>query len=126
MQSNPLHDQTQILTSKSQKLVLVSQYYAPSSFSTLDIDSALLKNLANPFISEIYLLNEREFPLDHFPHQSKLRQIVIGKRPTFQDLFQFINQHLSDRLVIIGPSTLLHIVPLCLSLSFSLTHSHRI
>jgi hypothetical protein len=109
-QINDLHsvshrDNLQI-HSKSERVVLVSQYYVPNSFTTLDIDSTLLRNLANPFISDIYLLNEKEFPLGVFPHQNKLHQIVIGKRPTFQDMFHFINQHLSKRLVIIGLSLL--------------------
>jgi hypothetical protein len=102
--SNTISEETQIKET-SERIILVSQYYAPlsnSSSSNHDIDSTLLKNLANPFISDVYLFNERSYPLDHFPHQEKLHQIVIHKRPTFQTLFQYINDHLSNKFIVLG------------------------
>lgn len=85
-----------------EKIILVTQYYVPSSMLTHDIDSTLLKNLANPFISDVYLLNEKFYQLEKFPFQSKLHQIVIGRRPTFQDFFQYANVHLQNKLILIG------------------------
>lgn len=92
-----------------EKIILLSQYYYPTSSSisnnisnTYDIDVTLLKNLANPLISDIYLLNERKFQLDHFPYQYKLHQIIIDKRVTFQDMFNFANLNLDGQIIIIG------------------------
>lgn len=99
-----LADETRI-PEKSKKLILVSQYYAPpsaSSSSTYDVDSALLKNLANPFISDIYLFNERKYQLDHFPNQEKIHQVVLGNRPTFENIFQFVNNYLPNKDILLG------------------------
>ena len=42
-------------------VVLLFQYYIPSDQNKrVDIDSALIKNLMNIYISEIYILNEKE------------------------------------------------------------------
>jgi hypothetical protein len=115
--SNKISNETEI-HEKSERVILVSQYFAPpstSSSSTHDIDSTLLKNLANPFISDVYLFNEREYELDHFPHQEKLHQIVLGKRPTFENIFQYVNSHLPNKYIVLG-----NLPPLLLTCSLNL------
>ena len=102
--STTLAYETQILEN-SKRIILVSQYYAPpsaSSSSTYDVDSALLKNLANPFISDIYLFNERQYQFDHFPNPEKIHQIVLGTRPTFENIFQFVNNYLPNKHILLG------------------------
>ena len=84
-------------------LVLLIQYFDPPDRARqVDLDTALAKNLANPAISEIYFLNEREFEFSTFPNSFKIRQFVISKRLTFKDAFTFANTYLANRTVILG------------------------
>ena len=102
--NNKDNNNNRINTVEKEKIILLSQYFHSTKLNTntYDIDVSLLKNLANPLISDIYLLNERQFQLNHFPHQEKLHQIVINKRVTFQDMFNFANINLRGQIVIIG------------------------
>lgn len=89
----------------SSGLVLLLQYFAPSDTAHTrqsDLDAALAKNLANPAISEVYFLNEKEFEFSSFPNSYKIRQYVISKRLTFKDAFIFANTYLANRTVILG------------------------
>ena len=86
-------------------LVLLLQYFTPSDTARIrqsDLDTALTKNLANPAISEVYFLNEKEFEFSSFPNSFKIRQYVISKRLTFKDAFIFANTYLANRTVILG------------------------
>ncbi len=93
-------------------LALITQYYHhsnPLSSIQRDLNHALIKNLQNPFIEEIYLLTEKEIlfenqmkSLSSFPNIYKIKQYVIGKRLTFQDAFTFANHQLQNRTVILG------------------------
>lgn len=89
----------------SSQIIIATQYYVPNSMLTHDIDTTLLKNLANPYISDIYLLNEQYYSMVNFPYQHKLHQIVLGRRPTFQDFFDYANKHLQNKVIVIGMST---------------------
>lgn len=86
-------------------LALVTQYYLNRKDPLIqqDLDDALIKNLMNPFIDEIYLLTEENITnLNRFPNLSKLRQMTIGSRLTFQQAFQFANEYLPGRIVMLG------------------------
>ena len=48
-------------------------------------------NVQNPLVSKIYLLNERIYTKDELGLESKkIKQIVLGKRLTFKNVFDFI------------------------------------
>lgn len=128
-------------------LALITQYYHhrnPLSSIQRDLNNALIKNLQNPFIEEIYLLTEEEIlfedqnnnnnnnqmtSLSSFPNIHKIKQYVIGKRLTFQDAFTFANNQLQNRTVILGKYIVYYyshwkfilrsLCCLCLCLSFS-------
>lgn len=84
---------------------LIIQYFIAENKPILqeDMNIVLMKNLANPFISRIFVLTEMRLDFNAFPFtEQKLVQIVINKRLTFQDAFKFANQYLQGQIVMIG------------------------
>ena len=56
-----------------------------------ELQLALKMNVQNPLVSKIYLLNERIYTKDELGLESKkIKQIVLGKRLTFKNVFDFI------------------------------------
>jgi hypothetical protein len=87
-------------------VVLIQQYYAARDTGrTQDIHVSLWRNLQNDYITDIYLLNEESVSFRGFPNAHKIHQIVIGERLTFQRAFNFANEHLQGRTVILGKCT---------------------
>jgi hypothetical protein len=65
----------------------------------------LHKNINNPYIDKIYLLNEKIYTnndlyLDKIPE--KVIQINIGKRLKFKDIFEFVNKNKVKGYIIFG------------------------
>lgn len=85
----------------SDEAVLVTQYFERGG-GRGEPYIALLKNLANPLISEIILLNEDVYDFASLPHSHKIHQIHLGQRLTFSSAFRFINNALSNRVIIFG------------------------
>lgn len=87
-------------------IVLVTQYFRPRNESSqVDIDMVLYKNLANKYISKVYILTEELYYFNKTVptnEKNKLQQIVIQKRLTFKDSIEFINDNLSGKLVILA------------------------
>ncbi|KAF0218738.1 MAG: methyltransferase/glycosyl transferase fusion [Geobacteraceae bacterium] len=75
------------------KIHLIVQYYkCDREDRQQEIDSCLVNNLQNPYISMIHLLTEEQFDLSQFPNQEKIGQTVIKERLTFEKAFQYANQ----------------------------------
>lgn len=95
--------QRQHEASEHQKgIALITQYFIPRNNSVLkrDIDLVLRENLANPHISDIYVLTEELIDFSGFiDNENKIKQTVIGERLTFSAAFTFANEHLMGRLV---------------------------
>ena len=86
-------------------IALMLQYYVPipnDPSKSRDINQALVRNLHHRAVSDVYLLNEREFDFSEFPHNDKIHQFVIGRRLTFKTAFSFANRYLVGRTVILG------------------------
>jgi hypothetical protein len=91
----------------SQGAALVTQYYLHSDSAKMaGIDFVLQRNLNNPHIAEVYLLNEKEYDFSGFGNSDKIYQFVTGKRLSFKDAFRFANQYLAGRVVALGTSFL--------------------
>ena len=102
-----LSDETNAIFAPSDDgVVLVTQYFRPHNESSqIDIDAVLYKNLANKYISRVYILTEELYYFNKSVptnEKNKLQQIVIEKRLTFKDSIEFINNHLSGKLVILA------------------------
>ena len=85
------------------RLVLFTQFYFhPDPQKNSDLHEVLQRNLNNPFLSKVYLVNEREHGFSALNNSQKIVQFVTGKRLTFQDAFLLINQYESGSTVILG------------------------
>lgn len=73
-------------------IFLIYQFFThPNVNRHKEIQLALKMNVQNPFISKIYLLNERIYTKAELGLVSpKIKQIVLGKRLTFKSFFDFI------------------------------------
>lgn len=73
------------------KIYLIQQYYKnPNEDRMNEILYVLQKNISNPLIDHIYLLNEKEY--EELPEHDKLTKIIINKRITFKDAFLFADK----------------------------------
>lgn len=97
---------------------LITQYYQPENTDKLlGINAVLQRNLNNPLISQVYLLNEREHDFTGLQNAHKIFQYITGKRLSFSAAFQFANQHLVNRTVILG-EFFIHVTHIALLLCF--------
>ena len=85
-------------------LIFLTQYYTPTKTKRAkEINQCLKKNVANPLIDKIVLLNEKAYEL---PVESpKLTQEVIGARLRFSTVVRWIYENApADALVVIANS----------------------
>jgi hypothetical protein len=89
-------------------IVLLTQYFVPRENHTnsvttqADLDAVLAKNLANPAIKEVYLLNEVAHDFSMMPYSHKIKQYLLGERLTFKAAFLFANEYLLGKTVALG------------------------
>jgi hypothetical protein len=91
-----------------EKIVLVYQYFKVKNkdieYQTRrqnEIDLCLIKNNNNKHINEIHLLVEELYDLS-FVDTTKIKQIVINKRLSYQDAFEYYNINLSNQICILS------------------------
>jgi len=83
-------------------LYLIQQYYtSPNSKRDKEIKHALQKNIENPYIDKIILLNEKK---TSYPDSKKIQEVVIGHRLTYRDIFEHIKSLPPNTLVIFSNS----------------------
>lgn len=99
-----------LASSHTKGIALLTQHYRDSSYGR-DIEMALIKNLMNPLITDIYLFNEEEFDFSHLSqtHLHKIHQVLLQQpdgggagRLLFTEAFDFAKTALTDRIVIVG------------------------
>lgn len=75
---------------------LIQQYFKPEKPKReRELKKCLQKNMNNPFIDRIILLNEEEFSFEWLDgDQSKLKQVVIGNRLTYGDIIKWIQENI--------------------------------
>lgn len=85
---------------------LFQQFYINNIYERQnEIRKTLLYNCNNNSINNIYLLNERIYNDEELGVKSdKIKQIVINKRMTYQDVFTFVNNNNIDGYIIISNS----------------------
>ena len=88
---------------KPPQVWLIQQYYqAPKKERAKELDYVLEKNVNNPYIDKIVLLNEKIY--DHLS-STKIQQVVIGKRLTYYDVLTYIkNEVPKDTIVVFSNS----------------------
>ena len=80
-----------------QKLYFITQYYKSKPKRQREIDFCLQKNIENPFIDKIILLNEEKYDI---AKSEKVEQIILGKRLFYDDVIQYIAALPEDVLVV--------------------------
>ena len=91
-------------------IYLLTQYYKVKFSIDItgrqkEIDEVLKRNCNNTFITNIYLLLEEDYDLNYFlteKEQEKIIKIIISKRMTFYDAFNFYNTTLSGSICILS------------------------
>ena len=83
-------------TALPEQVWMVTQYYRPAHKKRAkEIRQCLKENCANPLISRIVLLNEKDESNDankwyDVPGHEKIHQVVIGTRLTYADFIQYV------------------------------------
>lgn len=80
---------------KNDKIHLIYQYFVhPDKTRQAEIEHCLLKNVNNPLIHKIHLLNEKIYSEKKMRIKSdKITQINIGKRLTYKDVFDYVDEY---------------------------------
>ncbi len=90
-------------------LIQFDQYF--SSYTSNEIlyhnnpsAEALMKNLANPCINEIYSVNKDNIDVSIYPFGNKLKYAQIGNDMTFKYAFEFASQYIptNNSVIILG------------------------
>jgi hypothetical protein len=94
-------------TAIPEQVWLFTQYYRPAHKKRAkEIRQCLKENCANPLISRIVLLNEKDESHDankwyDVPGHEKIHQVVIGTRLTYADFIQYVYDHVPSRVFVI-------------------------
>ena len=87
--------------SEPEPLWLIQQYYLPTQTKRAkEIRKCLEKNLENPFIDTILLLNENDLT-ESLPKHPKIVQKVLGRRMSYADVFRAIQVHVPEATIVV-------------------------
>jgi hypothetical protein len=93
----------------NENIILIIQYYIVNNNDKdyqekrqNEINKCLIINNDNKFINEIHLLVEEIYDLSFLNNTSKIKQILIKKRLTYQDVFEYYNNNLSNQICILS------------------------
>jgi hypothetical protein len=98
-------------SNKRSKIILIVQYFevenADSMYKILrqkEIDQCLKRNLENPLIDEIHLLNEKFYPFDFIDnkYKDKIKQIIIKERLKYSFVIEYYNKYISNTICILS------------------------
>lgn len=88
----------------NEKLIIITQYYkVENKERQKEIDTCLQLNCKNVFIDEIHLLVEEIYNLEFIDNTLilKIKQINIGKRLAYNDVFNYYNNNISNNICIL-------------------------
>lgn len=60
----------------------------------------LHQNLGNSLIENVYLFMEKDAELNF--DSPKIKKVLVGKRPTYKDIFDFCNENLKDQICVVS------------------------
>lgn len=81
------------------ELWMITQYYRPEKTKRArEINTCLQKNLQNPFIDRMVLLNETDMSSQYAPYKNsaKIHQDIIGKRLTYATVLEWIEKNVPE------------------------------
>ncbi len=87
---------------KPKQLWMISQYYVPSRAKRArEVSHCLKKNVENPLLDKIVLLNEEDLSTK-FPVQSpKIQQEILGHRLTYGDVIGWIQKNVPENVLVV-------------------------
>jgi len=86
-------------------VILITQYFKSSNIlKQKSVEEALRRNLLNPFIKKIILLNEEYYHFNNYENNQKIIQINLGRRLMFSDAFGFANDNLNGSYIVLANS----------------------
>jgi len=90
----------------SNNLILITSYYEPiNEDRKKEIMFCLEKNNNNPLITEIILMNDREYELEFLENKEKIKQVIISsERLYFKQAIEYSNNFLNEKIVILSNS----------------------
>ena len=89
-------------------MILITSYYTTDNEDRQkEINTCLIKNINNPSIKNIYLLNDKTYELDFLEDKSKIKQFIINtthvnNKLHFKDAIEFINSYCYKDTVILS------------------------
>ena len=84
---------------KPNQLWFITQYYLPKELNRrIEVMKSLSKNIQNPYIDKIVLLNETSLK---YEKSSKIEEVVIGKRMFYSDVFNYINSSVPNDVTVV-------------------------
>jgi hypothetical protein len=94
--------------SKEETHLFMQFYVDANPKRQAEIRACLYKNLENPFVRKVHLLNERLYTNKELGVKSaKIVQTVIGSRLKYGDIFRYVNQNNIQGYIIIANSDIL-------------------
>lgn len=86
-------------------MILITQLYNTHPIRLKEIKKSLKKNIENPYIKEIILLNEENIELDSDLDKSKIKQEIINNRLSYKIAFDYAKKYIDkDEIVILSNS----------------------
>jgi len=87
---------------KADKIHVIYQFFVhPDKSRQTEIEYCLLKNVNNPLIDKIHLLNEKIYGAKQLGVKSdKITQVNIGKRLTYKDVFDYVDEFKIDGYIV--------------------------
>jgi hypothetical protein len=88
--------------------IVTSYYRSDHVLRQKEIDECLVRNVENPHIKSIHLLNDQIYPLEFLSDQRKITQVIVDddnkKRLGFDYAIQYINNNLANEKYILTNS----------------------
>jgi hypothetical protein len=100
---------TKLSDKSTDEIHLFMQFYIDANPQRqTEIRTCLFKNLENPYVRKVHLLNERLYsPKELGVRSAKIVQTVHGQRLKYGDIFRYINQNNIQGYIIIANSDIL-------------------
>jgi len=85
------------------ELWFITQYYKPKQrLRLIELNECIERNIENPYIDKIVLLNERDiFETEMLYENDKIQQVVINKRLFYSDVFQYIYDKVPENVIVV-------------------------
>ncbi len=84
------------------RIVLITQYFHSSDETVrAALVDTLARNLADPAIEQVALINEKEYDFSALQNSHKIKQFINGRRLTFSDAFRVANGYFTGYNVVL-------------------------